>query len=128
MFPFKSTITTDEIYELVSQAVLGIAPFELELSGFSTEKSKFGNYLFLNVTKGIEQIKELHQRLYKCKNKFPYQPHMTVGNLKTSEQLDAAFEDVMEYNEIFSTVVDTVSVEVIGERGESIIELEQKLV
>ncbi len=128
MFPFKSAMTIDEIHKLVLQAVSGIAPFELELNGFSTEISKFGNYLFLNVAKGTEQITELHQRLYKGKNKFPYHPHITVGSLKTPEQLDAAFEDVKDCKEVFSTLVDTVSVEIIGGQGESIIELEQKLV
>ncbi len=128
MFPFKSNWTTDKVFELVYHSVSGISPFELELHGFSTEKSEFGNYLFLNITKGMKPIKEIHQRLYKGKSKFSYHPHMTVGNLKTSEQLNVAYEDVRNCDEIFSTVVDTVSVEVIGEQGESIIELEQKLV
>lgn len=40
----------------------GIEPFHIELQGISKES---GNYLFLNLSKGKEQIIELHRRLYR---------------------------------------------------------------
>ena len=52
---------------------------------------------------------------------------MTVGKFENIEQLENAYNDVKNYTEVFTTVVDTVSVEEIGEHGESIIEIEIEL-
>ncbi|MGN0180867.1 MAG: 2'-5' RNA ligase [Candidatus Ornithomonoglobus sp.] len=49
---------------------------------------------------------------------------MTIGKFKTVQQMKDAYEDVQQCTEIFTTVVDTISVEEIGEHGESIIEFE----
>lgn len=124
MFPFKSEITSEKLSERIIKSVAGISPFEIKLGGFSTQQDRFGNYLFLNVINGTEQLKTLNWNLYNGKLPFPYNPHMTVGKFKTVEQLENAYMDVQKYTEIFTTVVDTVSVEEIGEHGESIIELE----
>ncbi|WP_287823089.1 hypothetical protein [Clostridium sp.] len=34
-----------------------IKPFKIELEGFSKQKNKYGNYLFLNVVQGTDVIK-----------------------------------------------------------------------
>ena len=52
---------------------------------------------------------------------------MTVGKLPTVEALNDAFENVKGINRIFKTVVNKISVEMIGENEESIIILEHKL-
>ncbi len=127
VFPFKSELTTENISEQIETAVKGISPFALELCGFSTEQSKFGNYLFLNITKGAEYLNELNRRLYNYHLPFPYNPHMTVGKVQTIEQLEAAYSEVSNSDEVFTTIVDTISVEIIGEHGESIIEIEKTL-
>ena len=127
VFPFKSEMTTDDIRMRVEAAVNDISQFELELGGFSTEQSKFGNYLFLNVIKGTEILSELNKRLYNNNPPFPYTPHMTVGNTPTIEQLDEAYKEVSDITEVFKTTVTKISVEIIGEHGESIIETETDL-
>ena len=127
VFPFKDEIETEKLAEWIEVSAKDISPFELELSGFSTEQSKFGNYLFLNVVKGREKLNELNMLLYNNKPPFPYNPHMTVGKLPTVEQLEAAYSEISECDERFVTVVDTISVEIIGEHGESIIEIEKVL-
>lgn len=124
VFPFKSEITTEAISNQIKKAVEGICPFEIELGGFSTQQDKFGNYLFLNVKRGEEYLKKLNLNLYDGKLPFSYYPHMTVGKFENTEQLENAHNDVKDCAETFTTVVDTVSVEEIGEHGESIIEIE----
>lgn len=127
VFPFKSEITTKVLSDHIKKAVEGISPFKIELGGFSTQKDKFGNYLFLNVKIGAKYLKKLNLNLYNGKPPFPYYPHMTVGKFENIEQLENAYNDVKNYTELFTTVVDTVSVEEIGEHGESIIEIEIEL-
>lgn len=56
-----------------------------------------------------------------------YKPHMTVGKLPTVEALNAAYEEVKEINSDFKTVVNKISVEMIGEAEESIIVIEHEL-
>ena len=78
----------------------------------------------MNVKRGVEHLKKLNLNLYDRKPPFSYYPHMTVGNFENIEQLENAYDDVKAITETFTTVVDTVSVEEIGEHGESIIEIE----
>ena len=124
VFPFKSDITAEALADQIKKAINGISPFEIELGGFSTQQDKFGNYLFLNVKRGEEYLKKLNLNLYKGKPPFSYYPHMTVGKFENIEQLENAYNNVKACTEIFTTVVDTVSVEEIGKHGESTIEIE----
>ena len=56
-----------------------------------------------------------------------YKPHMTIGKLATAELLNKAYEEIKNMNEIFKTVVNKISVEMIGENDESIIVIEKQL-
>lgn len=100
------------------------------MQGFSKCEDRFGNYLFLNMTKGAEDICKLHDLLYK--NEFsqldlgiPYTPHMTVGKLSTVEELNEAYNCVKGIDTIFCCKVNKISVEMIGENEESIIVIER---
>ena len=80
----------------------------------------------------MDEIIDINYRLYKEQlKKFnvgnDYVPHMTVGKVYPIELLDKAFNDVNTYNDTFSTVVKKISVEMIGEHGESIIIIEHEL-
>ena len=52
---------------------------------------------------------------------------MTVGKVSSMELLDKAFDEVNKYNDKFNTVVNKISVEMIGEHEESIIVIEYEL-
>ena len=58
---------------------------------------------------------------------IPYKPHMTLGKLESRTSLNTAYEAVKNISESFCTVADTISVEEIGEQGESILLMEKKL-
>lgn len=80
----------------------------------------------------MDVIKNIHDILYKDKLKefdlgYDYVPHMTVGKLSSIELLNKAFDDVSKYKDRFSTLVNKIYVEMIGDNEESIILLEQEL-
>lgn len=81
---------------------------------------------------GTKELSDIHDLLYA--NEFagvdlglPYKPHMTIGKLPTADVLAEAYVKVKDLKETFSTVVEKISVEMIGENEESIIVIEKKL-
>lgn len=132
VFPFESELSNDEITEWLSQSIKNVEPFMLRMGGFTKQDDRFGYYLFLNVMEGKETIDSIHNALYqgileKYKMDYPYEPHMTVGKVKTIEEINDVL-NILECNQnTYETTVDTISVEMIGEREESIIEIEYKL-
>ena len=132
VFPFESEMTDDEIREILEKRLADTRQFDLTLHGFGTQIEKFGNFLFLNVKQGREEIIKIHDILYanefrEFNSGFPYDPHMTVGMTGTAEELGEAYEDASSCTEIFSTTVTKISVEMIGEHEESIIIIEKEL-
>lgn len=132
VFPFEMEITNDELSMILENRLRDIKSFEIEMQGFSKCEDRFGNYLFLNVVKGTEIITQLHDLLYS--NEFaefdlgiPYMPHMTVGKLKTVDDLNNAYDSVMGNKTLFKCIITKISVEMIGENEESIIVIEKKL-
>ena len=132
VFPFHSDIADAELGSHIENAISGIRPFSLQLTGIFKQEDAFGNYLFLDVKEGKKQLIQLHDRLYSgalssFSSEIPYSPHMTLGNLENRNALHAAYEAVKSISESFSTVADTISVEKIGKQGESIILMEKNL-
>ncbi|MFT4147051.1 MAG: 2'-5' RNA ligase family protein [Mobilitalea sp.] len=128
----RSEISNDELAQLLEKRLLGINSFEISLNGFSKKKDRLSNYLFLNVTKGIDEIRNIHNILYEHEFKkfdlgYGYIPHMTVGKFSKIQLLEEAFEDISLNCELFNTIVDKVSVEMIGKNEESIITIEKNL-
>jgi len=58
---------------------------------------------------------------------LPYIPHVTIGKLPTVQLLNNAYYDIKAMNDSFSTIVNKISVEMIGNNEESIIVIEKKL-
>ena len=82
-------------------------------------------YIYLDIIHGIEEIKNIHNKLYKDilktdkgKN-YKFIPHITLGTI------DKIKNDI--FIEEFETIIDKVYIESIGENEESIIEFEIKL-
>lgn len=132
VFPFEHEMSNEEIERVLDNRLSEIAPFDLEMHGFKKQAEEFGNYLFLDVTKGKDVITKIHDILYAnefkvCDKGFVYDPHMTVGKVETTLILDEAYEEIKDIDNVFSCKVDTISVEVIGPDEESIIVIEYKL-
>ncbi|WP_027626340.1 2'-5' RNA ligase family protein [Clostridium lundense] len=131
VFPFDSDIKTTELKEHISTVLSDITPFEIFLNGI-TPTNNFGKYLFLNIQKGSEEIIEIHKRLYTgiLENYCPdwlkgktFLPHMTIGNFDNEEKFQIAIKDTRNITDSFKTIVNEISVEIIDENEDSIIEL-----
>lgn len=133
VFPFDSQIRNEELMHILNKRMQGIKPFELKLGSISKQEDPFGNYLFLDVLQGAEELGYIHQILYDNEFKefnigLQYIPHMTIGKLPTIELLNNAFNDIKSIDDTFSTIVKKISVEMIGDNEESIIIIEKELV
>lgn len=53
--------------------------------------------------------------------------HIAVGKLDDIQALNKSFESIKDIDDRFKTMVDKISVEMIGENEESIIVIEKKL-
>lgn len=54
-------------------------------------------------------------------------PHMTVGNVSALENFNKAIEDTKNITDVFETTVESISVEIIDENEDSIIEMQVPL-
>lgn len=132
VFPFESDIETNKLKEHIEIMISGIKPFQITLSGITPSIAPVGNYLFLNIKEANAEIIELHKKLYKgILNEFypawlkdiDFLPHMTVGCISDLDDFKKAIEETENINDIFETNVENVSVEVIDQNEDSIIEL-----
>lgn len=61
------------------------------------------------------------------KGDIPYIPHITVGRKECAERAVEVVNDIPSFYEKLTCVINRISVERIGENGESIIEFEVPL-
>lgn len=133
VFPFESRISRQDIEKHVAKVIGDMQCFMLKLHGI---KRMYGEnyYLMLGVLEGMENIHELHERLYtgilrQFKPNWPggFMPHMTIGQFESRDELNEAYNDLIHIKEIFSARICKISVEIIGKKSESIIEFEYNL-
>ena len=132
VFPFEHPMSNSNLAEILEKHLGTIKPFGLQLQGISKSEDPFGNYLFLNVKKGKEQLYNLLQIFYvnefrEFDMRLLYTPHMTIGKLNSVSLLNDAYAKLQSMNEIFETTVNKISVEMIGANEESIIIMEKYL-
>lgn len=131
VFPFKSSMSNLILSQKLEESLKETASFSLILQGISTQKDAYGNYIFLNVKKGSQEIMEIHNALYlnifgeECCQ--PFIPHMTIGNLASADKMEQAYDSVKDMDICFTTMIEKVSVEMIGNNGESNIIIEKNL-
>ena len=116
-FPFSDNIPNEELIKKLTNLLKNFRPFTIVFKGISLSED---NYIFLNCMKGYQEIIELHNEIYKqiltshLKKSIKYIPHITLGKASSIQELDS-----FDYE--FKTVVDEISIELIGEHEESII-------
>lgn len=132
VFPFQSEIEEYDLKRHIEKVTSDLQPFKLKLRGITGHINNFGNYLFLNLQEGEKEIVQLHKRLYAgilegFNNGYlkenGYTPHLTVGNLKDKFQFEQAIKITSDFNEVFEARVNKVSVEIIDDNKDSIIEM-----
>lgn len=116
-FPFSDNMSNDELINKLHILLENYSPFAVTFRGVSLSDN---NYIFLNCIDGYEEIVKLHDEIYKdiipnhLNRSIKYIPHITLGQAESIDDLTA-------FNYEFSTIVDEVSIELIGENEESII-------
>jgi len=131
VFPFDSNIETNELKDHIISGLAQQKKFDIVLGGFTPTRS-YGNYLFLNIKKGKEQIINIHRKLYTgiLEDYYPewlknvvFLPHMTVGCIEDEKAFFEAADKIKDIDDLFQTRVEEISVEIIDENEDSIIEL-----
>jgi 2'-5' RNA ligase len=113
VFPFESTLSTEHLQTHIRKAVQGIGPFPVQLHGITGSD---GEYLFLNVKRGNDQLIELHDRLYSgalaayLSAELTFIPHLTVGRLGNTAAFLSALKEAQKVSAIFQTVIEEVAV------------------
>lgn len=110
VFPFSDNISDEKLIQKLTNWLKNFNPFTIVLKGiFLSEK----NYIFLNYLKGNQEIIKLHNKIYKqiipshLKKSIKYIPHITLRKANNIEELDS-------FNHEFKTIVDEISIELIG--------------
>ena len=136
VFPFESNISKEDLQDSLIASLQEVKPFKLILGEIIKIDNAVGFFLFLSVNYGSEKIIELHNKLYsgmfktykpKWLNEGGFMPHMTIGNFTDRTALSNAYQDVCSIEDRFSILVDKISVEIIDENEDSIIEIEVNL-
>lgn len=121
VFPFESALSADQLRAHMQQAIQGMAPFPMRLQGITGHG---GEYLFLNVVRGVDRLSELHDRLYSgplaayLRPEIPYHPHVTVGRLADPTEFSNALAIVQEMRGTFQTAVREIATVRIESDGE----------
>ena len=113
VFPFESNASSEQLHSHIKEATRNIQPFQLKLQGITGHE---GEYLFLNVKRGNDQIIALHDNLYTgillphLLNSHTYVPHLTVGRLTDNDSFCHALTKMKEFTATFETQVKEISV------------------
>lgn len=117
VFPFFDEMDNQELIEKLSSLLKNFSPFNVTFSGVSLSDD---NYIFLNCIKGNKTLIKLHNEIYEkilpshLKKSITYIPHITLGQSDNIQE----FKD---FNYSFDTIIDEISIELIGKDEESII-------
>ncbi len=117
VFPFSDSISDDELINKLCVLLKNYVPFAITFREISLSDD---NYIFLNCINGSNELLKLHDEIYKniipnhLNTSIKYTPHITLGQ---AESID----DLKDFDYEFSTIVDEISIELIGEDEESII-------
>ena len=136
VFTFESDLTSIELKGHLEKVLKDISPFRLTMDNIIKIDNPLGMYLFLILKEGTADMKKLSSKLYtgvlqpykaEWLNDETFLPHMTLGTFTSKDALEKAFEDVSGIKETFTTIVNKVSVEIIADNEDSIIDFEVDL-
>jgi 2'-5' RNA ligase len=120
VFPFTSAIATEALAAHMRRAIGNLAPFEVTLREVT---GHMGEYLFLNVKRGADQLVALHDLLYSgiltryLAPEHTFTPHLTVGRLPSAERFALALVDARRMAARFTFRVEEIVTYRIGEEG-----------
>jgi 2'-5' RNA ligase len=132
VFPFSSVFTSMQVRDAVVSCMAGISPFCLTLSDVIVK----GSFLFLLPVEGKDIVIKMFRSLYNglfspyiphILLQEEFIPHMTIGTC-TEESAQVRLAAARSMLGKYTAFIDTVSVEIIGDNSQSIIESEIPLI
>lgn len=93
VFPFVAPLGGSGLAEHITSCLTTIEPFDVT---FAPPSADADGWLFLRVTSGRDRVIDIHDRLYSgqlapyLSRVHPYQPHVTLGRLHSSDALQGA--------------------------------------
>jgi 2'-5' RNA ligase len=133
VFPFESNLLKEKIEDHCRKALSPMRPFKLKMGQAVLMDD---GLIFLSVAEGGGEIKRMHRSLYTgvfeqyrphWLHGAAYLPHMTIGKAANKKSTTKYLEEFNRSGTRFSTIADTVSVEIINADESSIIESEIRL-
>lgn len=116
VFPFDSSISDHELIQVLTRALTGVSAFQISFSTVSGDPQN--GYVWLAASKGREAVKRIHDRLYSQPELAPFErkelsyvPHVTLGQLATTNQAQTEIQKLRQKQLAFSTTIDKVSIE-----------------
>jgi 2'-5' RNA ligase len=126
VFPFRSDIAPAALRQHIAEAVAGMRPFPVRLHAITGHA---GEYLFLNVKRGNDELIALHDRLYTgmltpfLAPEFTFAPHLTVGRLADQHAFRSALREAHAERAVFAATVRAVAVHAIAHDGSGFTEM-----
>jgi len=121
VFPFESDLSTEDCQAHMARVTQAVRPFRVGLWGVSGQA---GEYLFLNVKRGNDQIIALHDQLYSdvlapyLDLRETYVPHMTIGRVSTDAAFTQALREAQQsLSDFIATDVSEISAYEIAPEG-----------
>lgn len=117
VFPFTDNISNEDLYIKLKELIKDTKKFNVKFEGLSLS---YDNFIFLNCIIGLENIIDLHDKIYNnilpthFKKDIEYIPHITLGKANNIDNLK-------DFKYSFETIIDEISLEEIGKNEESII-------
>lgn len=135
VFPFGSDLSARALAEHTQEALLGFEPFHLRMKGLTASIEPDGNYLFLNVAQGLQELYGLSRKLYtgilaeyqSDLYRARYCPHITVGKLGKSEDHRGIIRRIGNQETEFACDIDCVHIEIIKESDSAILEVTHEM-
>ena len=117
VFPFTDNISNEDLYIKLKELIKDTKKFNVKFKGLSLSDD---NFIFLNCVIGLENIIDLHDKIYNnilpthFKKDVEYIPHITLGKANNIDNLK-------DFKYSFETIIDEILIEEIGKNEESII-------
>lgn len=130
IFPFQSDISKEMLIEHLENQLREVIAFDLVLKGVTGAAD---GYIFLDVKTGNDNVIHLHDKLYSGILKdyhnrvIPYIPHITIAKIKDEKTYTDLVDELKDFDVEFSTVIDSITIEIIDATDKSIEEYEYKL-
>ncbi|MBN1412760.1 MAG: 2'-5' RNA ligase family protein [Spirochaetales bacterium] len=125
VFPFDSDTPNNGLKKQIQDALPDKTRLNISTGRIAYTKD---NFIILPVEDGAERIFGMHDALYArvftqfLNKKLEYLPHITVGYFNDGYILYKTMKELSGFDERFTTVIEKITVESIGEDDESRIE------